>query len=64
MDDDTVKLMRDLLDGAKTLSRSGNTFAKVSGERIGVILVDALLELDLDMADPWDALPSTNADAR
>ncbi len=64
MEDDTIKLMHDLLEGSKTLSRSDNIFAKVSGERIGVILVDALLELDLDMTDPWDALPSTNADAR
>ena len=64
MTDDLVNQMRDLLKGAEALSRSDNLFAKVSGERIAVILVDALLELDLDMVDPWDALPSSMAGTR
>lgn len=58
MGDDVVRQMRGMLQSAQALSRSDNPFAKVSGERIAVILVDALFELDLAMDNPWDAMPA------
>ena len=60
---DEVRRMRSMLDAARALSRSDNLFASISGERIAVILVDALFELDPDMDNPWDELPATAAAA-
>lgn len=57
MSEDAVRRMRAMLRSAQALSRSDNLFARVSGERIAVILVDALLELDTGLDDPWDELP-------
>lgn len=53
---DDIGRMREMLAAARALSRSGNLFASISGERIAVILVDALCEMDVDMDDPWDEL--------
>ncbi len=61
MSDDVVGQMRAMLQSAQTLSRSDSPFARVSAERIAVILVDALLELDLEMDNPWDEMPAVAA---
>ena len=55
-DEDDVRRMREMLAAARALSRSGNLFASISGERIAVILVDALFEMDVGMDGPWDEL--------
>ncbi len=58
---DDVSRMRGMLDAARALSQSDNLFASISGERIAVILVDALFEMDPAMDDPWDELPAAAA---
>ncbi len=58
---DDIGRMREMLDAARALSRSDNLFASISGERIAVILVDALFEMDPAMDDPWDELPALHA---
>jgi hypothetical protein len=56
-----VERMRAMLEAARALSQSDNLFASISGERIAVILVDALFELDTSMDDPWNELPAVHA---
>ncbi len=56
-----VERMRAMLEAARALSRSDNLFASISGERIAMILVDALFEMDVEMDNPWDELPAVHA---
>jgi hypothetical protein len=53
---DEIPRLRALLEEAKALRNSENVFVSMAAERIGVILVDALYEVDDDMVDPWQHL--------
>lgn len=48
--------LRTVLEEAKRLCESENIFVRVAGERIAVIAVDALYELDDSLIDPWEHL--------
>jgi hypothetical protein len=56
IDSEQVRLMYDVLERAKPLRDSDNVFVSVAGERIVTLLVDALYELDPELADPWQHL--------
>jgi hypothetical protein len=61
MSPETLQRMRALIEQAKPLCASENIFVKTAGDRIVAILVDALVEIDLTMANPWDELPAVKS---
>lgn len=51
----------EILHAVQALARSDNALVRVSAERIAAISIDALMELDPGMDNPWDALPWVEA---
>ncbi len=61
MGSQTVQLIRALIEQAMPLCSSDNLLVQTSGNRIVAILVDALMEIDLTMVNPWDELPAVSS---
>jgi hypothetical protein len=53
-----IRGLHELLSRVAPLCKSDNLLVRVSAERIAVILVDTLFEIDPDaMVNPWDEFP-------
>ena len=57
-----VEALYEILERARTLSEDDNPLVRVSAERIGVIVVDALVDLDPEnFDDPWESVPTNGS---